>query len=294
MYHSSSNSYLLSAVHPANYPKHSHVLAPPPPPYQETLPENHTYKSGTRIVQTIKEIEPTLLNPLEVKFSSIHPKPVVSNSSPHLNQIPKPKSDLNATYEHAYCYNLILPMSLDGSSAGLGSLSQAAPPAPSTSKRIWDIVRQLTKRKKSNKVMKIKTATLRRCSSQHNVCKVQTATLKRSISNPKISKEKFCSSEAPFFSKTDATQPPKGIIKPPRRVPRKPLCTDNTAMNNLVDNRHGDIDAFSQPLQQLKKCVSFSGQLNSVQVFSPELKDEDFYFKFPCTYTANDYVFTKL
>ena len=294
MYHSSSTSYLLSAVHPANYPKHCHVLAPPPPPYQETLPENHTYKSGTRIVQTITEIEPTLFNPQEVHFSSIHPKPVVSNSSPHLNQIPKPKSDLNATYEHAYCHNLILPMSLDGSSAGLGSLSQAAPPAPSTSKRICDIWRQLTKRKKSKKVMKIKTATLRRCSSQHNVCKVQTATLKRSISNHKISKEKVCSSEALFFSKNDATPPPKGIIKAPRRVPRTPLSTDYTAMTNLVDNRRGDIDALPQPLQQLKKCVSFSGQLNRVHVFSPELKDEDFYFKFPWSYAANDYVFTKL
>ena len=160
--------------------------------------------------------------------------------------------------------------------------------------KIWDIVRQLTKRNKSKKVMKIKTATLRRCSSQHNVCKVKTATLKRSISNHKISKEKVCSSEAPFFSKNDATPPPKGIIKPPGRVPRKPLSTDYTAMNKLVDNRRGDIDALPQPLQQLKKCVSFSGQLNSVQVLSPEIKDEDCYFKFPCTYTTNNYLFTKL
>ena len=241
------------------------------------------------------EIEPTLLNPLEVYFSFIHPKLVVSNCSPLSNQIPKPNSDLNATYEHTYCYNLILPMSLDGSSAGLGSLSQAAPPAPSTSKRICDIWRELTKRHRSNKVMKIKTATLRRCSSQHNFCKVQTATLKRRISNPKISKENVCSSKSTPLSKSDATPPPKWIVKPPRRSePRKPLSVDYNAMNNLVDNRHGDIDALLQPLQQLKKCVSFSGQLNRVQVLSPELKDEDCYFKFPCTYTANDYVFTKL
>ena len=133
--------------------------------------------------------------------------------------------------------------------------------------------------------MKIKTATLRRCSP---------ATLKRNISNHKISKEKCCSSEALFFSKNDATPPPKGIIKPPRRVPRKPLSTDNTAMNTLVDNRRGGIDAFPQPLQQLKKCVSFSGQLNSAQVLSPEIKDEDICSKFQNTYTANNYLFTKL
>ena len=186
-------------------------------------------------------------------------------------------------YEYAYCHNMILPMSEDGSSRELVSVSQPLTPAPSSRKKIWDIVRQLTKRKKSKKVMKIRTATLRRCSSHHNVCKVQTATLKRSISNHKISKEKVCSSEALFFSKNDATPPPKGIIKAPRIVPRTPLSTDHTAKNKLVDNRHGDIDAFPQPLQQLKKCVSFSGQLNSVQVFSPELNDEDFYFKFPCS-----------
>ena len=190
-----------------------HVLAPPPPPYQETLPENHTYKSGTRIVPTMRRIEATLSNHLEV----------------HL-------------YEYAYCHNMILPMSVDGSSGELGSLSQALPAGPSTRNKFWDIWRQLTKRNKSKKGMKIKTATLKRCSSQHNVSKVKTATLKRNISNHKILKQKCCSSEAPFLSKNYA----------------------------------------------------FSGQLNSVQVLSPEIKDEDCYFKFPCTYTANDYVFTKL
>ena len=285
---------------------HSYLLSPPPP-YQESLPDNHSYKSGMRLLPAVVQcMDPSLLNqimiippPAElhptqmVIPSPLHPSkmtlskpilhhtqlimkssppplhpiqmitspPYLSNSTPHLDL------DLSFSYEDTFCPNFTLTDSLDHLGyQEMGCHGDQETPtsfSSSTRSKISQLWKQLTKRRRgpSNKVTKVKTATL-----------------KRSISTSRIFKKKASSSKTPSQEhQRNNSLPRKGIVKPPRLQPL-PFPDDSP---------------FGTEETKLKKSVSFNSKFNNVRILSPDI-DTECVFQFPPSYAVKDYVFTIL
>ena len=283
MYHESDNSCCPPPLLTTDFPQRCGANSPPP--YQESLPENHLYKSGTKAVPGKSEL--SLLN--QMLLSDLNSD--ISPTSPYVNYTPQPNSDLDATYEHAYCHNLILPIPPPANERpGCSGRNQTSLGTPSSSSgnHFAGIWKQLTNRHRhsNNKVMKVKNATLKRSISQVNLCEVKNYIRNCSVSNLKAHKDTPCSSPS-----SKGSSPPHGIVKPPRKLIKKCPATDDQSLNKyyLFGSR---TNGEYQHEQKLRKSVSFNSQLNNVRVLSPEVKDG--VFQFPFTYFVNDYVFTKL
>ena len=231
----------------------------PPPPYQEQPPTNHAYKSGTRILSTDK-IVPTRKRDMFPSDMDI--------CQQALYLYPLPGSNLDATYEHAYCHNLILPTPAKKKPRTSPTSPTSDTPCPGNQSRsklrcFWKrAVEKLSSQRLRNQTPK---STPRRSLPTHLVTvPPKTELLRHGAHGAHV-----------------ATPPPKGIVKPPRT--KAPVPTYPTIQQYPYAAGY-----------KLKKSVSFSGlQLKNTRIKSTESAVKE------CppmiqTYKVKDYIFTKL
>ena len=245
-------------------PEFNQVFSPPPP-YQEDLPENHCYKSGTRVTPAQKLV-------LQLPY--------------FVQQTP----NLDSTYEHVYCDNLILPRPGD-------CLKKPAepekPPAATDGdnvrgkRSLWrNLVRKVTRRRQSSGLKQqsmsegLKSVRSRSLSSEDRHCVFQT--------NPATPSSPISTAPHLLPSVKPRTPPPRGIVKPPRQFknssPSNPTSADSSCKLRLSDQES------SNSLNKIKKSVSFSNITTSSLIRSTDER-EGMVLK---SYVVNGYVFTKL
>ena len=253
--------------------KTAQFFTPPPPPYQEDLPQNHCYKAGTRIIPTHKPI---------LQFPS------------------KQTPNLDSTYEHAYCYNPILPrpgvVCLE-KSRDLESPSGPVVESPSkssekgrTRSRFWrSMIRKVTKKRlRSTQKLRNKSASsgLKQrfrstsCDYSHHTVQIKP------VKNPTITPAANSLVNGTLSLKPP-TLPPRGIVKPPRTFKKTSL--DNSTSFSSRKHLSSDEES-SNSLVKIKKAVSFANICTSTLTHSTDYGKE-FVTK---SYVVNGYVFTDL
>ena len=248
-------------------------FSPPPPPYQEDLPQNHCYKAGTRIIPTHKLI---------LQFPS------------------KETPNLDSTYEHAYCYNPILPrpgvVCLE-KSRDLETPSGPVVESPSkssdkglTRSRFWrSMIRKVTKKRlRSTPKLRNKSASSGfkqrfrsvSCDYSHHTVQIKPA------NHPTITSAANSLVNGTLSLKPP-TLPPRGIVKPPRTFKKTSL--DNSTSFSSRKHLSSDEES-SNSLVKIKKAVSFANICTSTLTHSTDYSKE----VVAKSYVVNGYVFTDL
>ena len=240
----------------------------PPPPYQEDLPENHTYKSGTRISP---------------------PRKLLLQIPDRYQQTP----NLDSTYEHAYCHNLILlrPGQCLEKSADSEISPVSSKDGKVRTKSLWrNLVRKVRRRRQSagfnNLHSQSKNLGFRqRCrslSSGESSHAVQTITATQlNLMNSAESK----STPNVISGVKPPTPPPRGIVKPPRQL-------KNLSPDSSISPDFSGISPSSKEssLNKIKKSVSFSNIRTSSLI---PVRDNEKGVVIE-SYVVDGYVFTKL
>ena len=238
----------------------------PPPPYQEDLPLNHCYKSGTRVTPAQKLV-------LQLPY--------------FVQQTP----NLDSTYEHVYCDNLILPRPGDclKKSAELEKPPATTDGGNGRGKRssLWrNLVRKVTRRRQSAGLKQrsisagLKSVRSRSLSSEYRHCVFQT--------NPATPSSPTSTAPHLLPSVKPRTPPPRGIVKPPRQF-KKSSPSNLTSDDSYCKLRLSDQES-SNSLNKIKKSVSFSNITTSSLIPSTDAR-KGMVLK---SYVVNGYVFTKL
>ena len=265
MYMMSAAPQLYAPPPPPLIPQEFTRVFNPPPPYQEDLPENHTYKSGTRISPTHK---------------------LVLQIPDRYQQTP----NLDSTYEHAYCHNLILPrpgQCLE-KSADLETSPVTSKDGKVRAKGLWrNLVRKVRRRRQSagsklhsqskNLVFRQRCRSLSSGESSHAVRKIPAPQSSLINSAESQSTPNVTSRVKP------PTPPPRGIVKPPRQL------------KNLFPDSSTSPDSFSisdknSSLNKIKKSVSFSN-IRTSSLIPVRDNEEGVILE---SYVVDGYVFTKL
>ena len=274
LYSSSSSSCILlpiqyhrSMIHNSPHALLFPELHPPPPPYQEDLPPNHHYQAGTRVAPGTR-----------VGYKLI---------------------SLDATYEHPYCHNLILPppshfRNKATKRALLPALPKLPPSSPPSGKSVRDIYRNLLKKiaGQEKKTQLPKTVAVRHRVNPHPVSQKLNPAHKRAIlvhpakakspdvrPSPAKPPRRYRHSSSPTVCNHLPTpQPPTVLVQPNQSQPAP------TRIKKITRNK-------------LKKTVSFS-DLKKKRVITKvsdnftEVSPSDLIL--PRSYTVKEYVFTKL
>ena len=239
----------------------------PPPPYQEDLPENHTYKSGTRISP---------------------PHKLVLQIPDRYQQTP----DLDSTYEHAYCHNLILPR--PGQCLEKSADSEISPVSSKDgkvrTKSLWrNLVRKVRRRRQSagsklhsqskNLGFRQRCRSLSSGESSHAVQKIPAP--RSNLMNSAESK----STPNVISGVKPSTPPPRGIVKPPRQL--KNLSPDSSTSPDFFSISPSDKESS---LNKIKKSVSFSN-IRTRSLIPVRDNEKGVVIE---SYVVDGYVFTKL
>ncbi|KAL5256345.1 hypothetical protein ACHWQZ_G011541 [Mnemiopsis leidyi] len=269
MYQISTAPQFYAPPPPLISPEFTRVLyPPPPPPYQEDLPKNHTYKSGTRISPPHKLV-------LQI---------------PHITQ---QTPNLDSTYEHAYCHNLILPR--PGVCLKKSSDLETSPVSSKIgkvrTKNLWrNLVRKVRRRRQSA----ASKPCLRNSDFRQRCRSLSSGNSNHVIQTP-VPHESHLIDTVQSRSKTDVTSrvkpstpPPRGIVKPPRQL--KNLSSNSSSSPDLSHDPSPSDKDSSNSLNKIKKSVSFSN-IRTSSLVPARANEKGVMFE---SYVLNGYVFTKL
>ena len=293
-------------------------LLPPPPPYQETLPENHSYKSGMRILPTVGHcMDPSLLKQIVIISppAPLHPTEMTMTSTlyPSKMAMSTPTLHTNQMTLSTPMRRLHTQLNMKSSSPPLHPNQKIASP-PYLSHSTPHLNLDLSFSYEDSFCPNFTLDSLDHLGYQdmgchedrHDTPASSSSTTKSKISElwkqltkwqrgsrKKVTKVKTATlkrsiSTSRIFKKKTSSKTPSPEHQRKNSLPRKGIVKPP----RLQPLPSPDSSSASEETK-LKKSVSFNSKLNNVRILSPDV-DTECTFQFPPSYAVKDYVFTRL